>query len=218
MKMCNISLFGIKNNINMKKQLLILLILCTMTNLAGFSQVTFGVKGGLNMTDINSSTIHNYEKNNNGFFFGPTAKIALPLGFGIDGSLLYDQRSAKVKTELDGGKNYSTTVKQQQITVPVNLRYGADLSKQFGVYLFVGPQFGFNVGDKTVSTNYDDWDFKTAQLSVNIGAGATIFNHLQVSANYNLACSKAADLTINDNRKIGNGKMNAWQISLGYFF
>lgn len=202
----------------MKKQLLILLFFVTMTNLACFSQVKLGVKGGLNMTDINSSTIHNYEKNNNGFFFGPTAKIALPLGFGIDGSLLYDQRSAKVKTELDGGKNYSTTVKQQQITVPVNLRYGADLSKQFGVYLFVGPQFGFNVGDKTVSTNYDDWDFKTAQLSVNIGAGATIFNHLQVSANYNLACSKAADLTINDNRKIGNGKMNAWQISLGYFF
>ena len=202
----------------MKKGFIILLFFVTMTNLTVFSQVTFGVKGGLNMTDINSSTIHNYEKNNNGFFFGPTAKIALPLGFGIDGSLLYDQRSAKVKTELDGGKNYSTTVKQQQITVPVNLRYGADLSKQFGVYLFVGPQFGFNVGDKTVSTNYDDWDFKTAQLSVNIGAGATIFNHLQVSANYNLACSKAADLTINDNQKIGNGKMNAWQISLGYFF
>jgi hypothetical protein len=39
-----------------------------------------------------------------------------------------------------------------------------------------------------------------------------------VSANYNLACSKAADLTINDNQEIGNGKMNSWQISLGYFF
>ena len=192
-----------------------------MTNLAGFSQVKLGVKGGLNMTDINSSTIHNYEKNNNGFFFGPTAKIALPLGFGIDGSLLYDQRSAKVKTELDGGKNYSTTVKQQQITVPVNLRYGADLSKQFGVYLFVGPQFGFNVGDKTVSTNYEDWDFKAAQLSVNFGVGATIFSHLEVSANYNLACSESADQSIKDSvypKILGNGKMNAWQISLGYFF
>src|SRR5574344_1104962 len=202
----------------MKKGFIILLFFVTMTNLTVFSQVTFGVKGGLNMTDINSSTIHDYEKNNNGFFFFPISKIALPLVFGFDGFLFYDQRSAKVKTELDGEKNYSTTVKQQQITVPVNLRYGADLSKQFGVYLFVGPQFGFNVGDKTVSTNYDDWDFNTAQLSVNIGAGATIFNHLQVSANDTLACSKAADLTIKENRKIGNGKTNAWQISLGCFF
>ena len=203
----------------MKKGFIILLFFVTMTNLACFSQVKLGVKGGLNMTDINSSTIHNYEKNNNGFFFGPTAKIALPLGFGIDGSLLYDQRSAKRKSkDLIPGPGFYTTIKQQQIVVPVNLRYGAELSKLFAVYIFAGPQFGFNVGDKSITTDYEDWDFKTAQLSVNIGAGATIFNHLQVSANYNLACSKAADLTINDNQKIGNGKMNAWQISLGYFF
>ena len=37
----------------MKKQLLTLLILCTLTNLACFSQVKLGVKGGLNMTSIN---------------------------------------------------------------------------------------------------------------------------------------------------------------------
>jgi len=212
---------ALKNNINMKKQLLILLILCTMTNLAGFSQVKFGVKGGLNMTDINSSTIHNYEKNNNGFFFGPTAKIALPFGFGVDGSVLYDQRSAKVETDIIPIPLYSTTIKQQQIVIPVNLRYGLGLSKLLEVYIFAGPQFGFNVGDKTVSTNYEDWDFKAAQLSVNIGAGATILNYLQVSANYNLACSESADQSIKDSvypKILGNGKMNAWQISLGYFF
>ena len=192
-----------------------------MTNLAGFSQVKFGVKGGLNMTDINSSTIHNYEKNNNGFFFGPTAKIALPFGFGVDGSVLYDQRSAKVETDIIPIPLYSTTIKQQQIVIPVNFRYSLGLSKLLELYIFAGPQFGFNVGDKTVSTNYEDWDFKAAQLSVNIGAGATILNHLQVSANYNLACSESADQSIKDSvypKILGNGKMNAWQISLGYFF
>src|SRR5574344_2995923 len=148
----------------MKKGFIILLFFVTMTNLTVFSQVTFGVKGGLNMTDINSSTIHDYEKNNNGFFFGPTAKIALPLGFGIDGSLLYGQLSAKVKTDIIPIPLYSTTIKQQQIVIPVNLRYGLGLSKLLEVYIFAGPQFGFNVGDKTVSTNYEDWDFKAAQL------------------------------------------------------
>ena len=204
----------------MKKQLLILLFFVTMTNLACFSQVKLGVKGGLNMTSINyTDDDYNSNDNHNGFFFGPTAKIALPFGLGVDGSLLYDQRSAKRKSEgLSGGRMYPTTIKQQQIVVPVNLRYGAGLSKLFAVYIFAGPQFGFNVGDKSIATDYEDWDFKTAQLSVNIGVGATIFNHLQVSANYNLACSKAADLTINDNQEIGNGKMNAWQISLGYLF
>ena len=205
----------------MKKELLTLLFVVTLTNLSGFSQVTFGVKGGLNVTSLSCTDEGTDINDRCGFFFGPTAKMSLPLGFSVDGSVLYDQRSSKVENQIDGGKTYSTTIKQQQIVVPVNLRYGTNASKPFAVYLFAGPQLGFNVGDKNITTDYADWDFKTVQLSMNFGAGMTLCRHLQVSANYNLACTKSANLVINKSsspRTVGSGKLNAWQISLGYFF
>ena len=241
----NICIYLVNNIIrHMKKELLTLLFVVALTNLSGFSQVTFGVKGGLNVTSLSCTDEGTDINDRCGFFFGPTAKMSLPLGFSVDGSVLYDQRSSKVETLYrmeppfekkekatsllnktsylsEGAVNYPTTIKQQQIVVPVNLRYGTNSSKPFAVYLFAGPQLGFNIGDKSITTDEDDWDFKTVQLSMNFGAGMTLCRHLQISANYNLACTKSTNLVINKSsslQTVGSGKLNAWQISLGYFF
>ena len=188
----------------------LMVIACLALAIPAQAQIKFGVKGGLNVSKLHLSEETFKSDNRTGFFIGPTAEFTLPLlGLGIDASAMYNQFG------VDSEEGTST---KKSIEIPINLRWTVGFSSLIGAYVAVGPQFGFNVGDKSITTDYEDWDFKTAQLSVNIGAGATILNHLQVSANYNLACSKAADLTINDNQKIGNGKMNAWQISLGYFF
>lgn len=86
------------------------------------AQVDFGVKAGLNLTNfsINDSKVLAAE-NKTGFFAGVTAKVTLPVvGLGVDGSVLYDQREAKLKGP-------GTTLKQQSIQIPVNLRYALDL-------------------------------------------------------------------------------------------
>ena len=56
---------------------------------------------------------------------------------------------------------------------------------------------------------------------INIGAGVMIARHIQLSANYNIVCGKDADISINrqwGEDHINNGKMNAWQISIVYYF
>lgn len=196
-----------------------------LASLTASAQVELGVKGGLNLTELHYPYDDTDDMENQaGFFIGPMVKVGLPKGFAVDGSILYDQRSTKITPAIAGGIIYPTTIKQQQLVVPINLRYGKPLSKKMEAYVFAGPQIGINVSDKTIQTCYADWNFTKANISINMGLGVTLLRRWQVSANYNLACSKSASLNINEHlggmweKTVGNGKLSAWQVSLGYYF
>ena len=184
--------------------------------------VQFGLKGGVNVTSMSVDSKVFDASNRAGFFIGPTVKFTLPIvGLGIDASALYDQREAKVALPLDESTNElpgSKSIKRQSIEIPINVRYGIGLGSIANIFLFAGPQFGFNVGDKSQEINpVTEWKLKSSQFSVNVGAGVTLLNHLQVSANYNIACGKTGDLKIANLTKNG-GRTNAWQIGLAYYF
>jgi opacity protein-like surface antigen len=150
-------------------------------------------------------------KNNAGFYAGPTVKFTVPIvGLSFDASALYDQRNAKVTTTVNGVEQ-EAKVKQQTIQIPINIRYGWGLSSMANVFLFAGPQFGFNVSEK-----YENWSWKSSQFSVNVGIGATVLNHLEVKANYNVVCGKSANTTLEELK--GNSRYNAWQLGLAYYF
>ncbi len=129
---------------------LALVALGMMTANPAQAQIKFGLKGGLNITDMSMDSKVLDASNRAGFFIGPSVKFTLPVvGLGIDASALYDQREAKLKGEVSGYEaDLNTKVKQQAINIPVNLRYTFGLGDIAGVYLAAGPQFGFNVGDK----------------------------------------------------------------------
>lgn len=186
------------------------------------AQFNFGVKGGLNVSSISLSgslTDNLKSENQTGFFIGPTVKFTLPvIGLGFDAAALYDQKSSKVS---------DVNVKQQSIVVPINVRYGFGLGDLASIYVFAGPQFGFNVGDK--DTNFDledvqgDYKLKDSNLSLNLGLGTVLMKHLQVSANYNIALGKTGEF---NGSKIANAwkddssdaKTNTWQVALAYWF
>ena len=163
----------------MKKFFTLVVLLATMT-VAAQAQVKFGVKGGLNLTNMKFDNSVANKSNQTGFFIGPTLNFTLPVvGLGIDASALYDQRSAEVNDEK---------LKQQSIQIPINLRYGFGLGNTASFYIFAGPQFGFNVGDKSnIINDASEWRLKDSNLSANVGLGLMLLNHLQVSANYNIA-------------------------------
>lgn len=181
------------------------------------------MKGGLNVTSMSFSEDVFDASNKTGFFVGPMVKVTVPIvGLSFDAAALYDQKEADVKYNIDDefGK---TNVKQQSINIPVNVRYGFGLSSLANVFLFAGPQWGFNVGDK----NFDlekvgNYSLKKSNFSVNVGAGVTLLNHLQVSANYNIACGKSADASFSKAfdavTKADKSRNNSWQIALGYWF
>lgn len=186
--------------------------------------INFGVKGGLNVTSMSLDSKVFDASNRAGFFIGPTLKFTLPIvGLGIDASALYDQREAKLTV---GEAKTKESVKTQAINIPINARYSVGLGSVASVLFFAGPQFGFNVGDKDVDLGGDSrWKFRSSQFSVNVGAGFSFMNHFEVTANYNIACGKTGDATLSKTLSdvVGsatkdNGRANAWQIALAYYF
>lgn len=194
----------------MKKLLSTLMVIaCLALAIPAQAQIKFGVKAGLNVSKLHLSENIVSKDNRAGFFVGPTAEFTLPLlGLGIDGSVLYNQFG------VDSEEGTST---KKSIEIPINLRWTVGFSSLIGAYVAVGPQFGFNVGDRWVD---NVCEFKKNTTSFNVGAGLKLLGHLQVGANYNFA--------LKDNGKIHSGdiedlttigfKQNTWQVSVAYLF
>ena len=202
------------------------------------AQFQFGVTGGLNLSNLSTSgsgvqeLYENNLKNKAGFFVGPTFKFTLPIvGLGIDASAYYDQRTGET---ADG-----ETLKSQSLQIPVNVRYGIGLGSIANLFVFAGPQIGFNLGDKSITLkNVQDqareWSLKGSNASVNLGAGALLMGHLQARINYNIALGKTGEIkSVQDAASqvsgavanaagslvgITEAKANSWQVSLTYFF
>ena len=177
------------------------------------AQLKFGLKGGLNITNMSFDSDVVAQSNQEGFFVGPTVKFSIPVvGLGFDLAALYDQRDAKID---------DTTVSQRSINIPLNLRYNIGLGDLASVYLAAGPQFGFNVGSKNIGIvdEVSNFKFKDSNLSVNLGAGVNLISHLEIGFCYNIACGKTGEFEelkgVTDAVKAKN---NSWQISAAYYF
>ena len=211
----------------MKKVLSIVFLVAAMLFAANANaQIKFGLKGGLNVTSMSFSEEVFDASNKTGFFVGPMVKVTVPIvGLSFDAAALYDQKEADVKYTGTEGELGKVNVKQQSINIPVSVRYGFGLSSLANIFLFAGPQWGINVGNKNFKWNESSsYSLKKSNFSVNVGAGVTLLNHLQVSANYNIACGKSADASLSKaldavaNAGKDKSHNNSWQIALGYWF
>ena len=195
----------------MKKLLSTLMVIaCLALAIPAQAQIKFGVKAGLNVSKLHLSEETFSSDNRAGFFVGPTAEFTLPLlGLGIDGSVLYNQFG------VDSEEGTST---KKSIEIPINLRWTVGFSSLVGAYVAVGPQFGFNVGDRW----FDEvCEFKKNTTSFNVGAGLKLLGHLQVGANYNFALKDNGKIhrgDIEDLTTIGGCKKKTLQISVAYLF
>ncbi|MBQ9236698.1 MAG: porin family protein [Prevotella sp.] len=190
------------------------------------AQVKFGVRAGANLVNLKLSSANDLVKNNAGFYVGPTVKFTLPIvGLGVDASVVYDQRTAKLAYYVaDNNGNGETEVEDnvtaRAISIPINVRYGVGLGSLAEVFAFAGPQFGFNLsGDKKIFDELSDWTWKSSNFSVNVGIGATILSKVEIKANYNIACGKTGEASvIQTGKSVFNGKYNSWQIGAAYYF
>lgn len=191
------------------------------------AQLKFGVQGGISVSKISFDNDLFDSNNRTGWYMGPTLRLGLPLpGLSLDASALYEQQSSKVEDMTRQGGE--TTVKHKQVVFPINARYGFGLGSLVDLFVFAGPRFGFNVGDREFSWNdkadyTNTFQLKKSNLSVNVGVGASLINHLQFSAGYNIAVGKTGEAqvrnVVNDTYDaVTDGKTNAWQVSMTYFF
>ena len=201
------------------KQYFALVLMAVAFAMPSKAQIKFGVQAGLNMTNVSTEDLKASVKSRTGFFVGPTVKFTLPVvGLSLDAAALYDQRQAELKG--NGEK-----LKSQSLQVPINVRYGVGLSSVVNLFAFAGPQFGFNLGNKSKELIKDatEWTLKSSNVSANVGLGATVLNHLQLTVNYNIQLGKTGELTVKDGanaawKTLTGGKANAWQVSAAYFF
>ena len=193
----------------MKKTFSILVIAAALlVTLPASAQIKFGIRGGANLVNMkfNNGT---FDKDNRaGFYVGPTVKFTVPIvGLSLDASALYDEKTAEVEGER---------LKSQSIDIPINVRYGIGLSSVANIFLFAGPQFGFNVAsDKKIYDSAKEWTWKSSNVSVNVGVGCTVLKHVEVKANYNIACTKSVE---DSNNSDISAKYNSWQLGLAYYF
>ncbi len=209
------------------RKIIVILVLFLSLSASVNAQVKLGVKGGLNVSSLKLSDDMWTTDNKAGFFFGPMLKVTVPLfGLSFDVAALYDQKEAKMQWgNVVGPSDMSqtTTIKQKYIDIPVNVRYGIGLGSLANVFVFAGPQWGINVGDKDFKWDArSSYSLKKATVSVNIGAGVTILKHLQGSVNYNIECNKSGKMDTgrdySEDAKWVKGHNNTWQVSLGYWF
>ncbi len=217
----------------MKKFFALVVLLATISMTAQ-AQFNFGIKGGLNVSKLSLDKKVITSGNQAGFFIGPTIKFQFPLiGLGFDAAALYDQRSGILEEGKSSQFQDDTKIKQQSFQIPVNLRWGFGAGPIVNIFIFGGPQFGFNVGDKEVSLHKTSdadgvlYKFNSSNVSGNLGLGVLLFKHLQLTVNYNMMFGKTGEFVVvdgDDNEQFGfNGeknktKMNSWQIALAYYF
>ena len=186
----------------MKKIISVLMVaVCLMMAAPAQAQLHFGVKGGLNISKLSFSKDAFKGDNKTGFFVGPMAEFTLPIiGIGADG-----EKTMKLKT----------------FAVPVNLKWSFGLGSMLGAYIAAGPQFDFNIGNKTWTR---ELSLKKSTTSFNVGAGLKLIRHLQLGVNYNFALSKTGTYEYYTEGESGDGhhsvniKNNTWQVSLAYLF
>ncbi len=209
----------------MKKNVLsLVMVLAMFAVLPVGAQVKFGVKAGVNLSQMSMDKDVFNTSNRAGFFMGPTLKVGLPvLGLGLDMSALYNRQEAKV----EGINNkVNTVLKQQQLIVPVNVKYSIGVGSAANIFVFAGPQIAFNIGDKLkkISELKDqeaEWTMKSSNFSVNAGVGLTVATHFQVTANYNVGVGKTGDITwkgVKESVENHKTQANSWRVGVAYFF
>ncbi len=170
------------------------------------AQFSWGIKGGVNlvsndlsaMKGMSGKDIANLD-NYTGFFIGPKMEVRIPiLGLGVEAAAFYSQKGMTIG---DG-----ETFKQNGFQVPLSVKYGIGIGNIANVFIAAGPEFGFNMGqtskvindivisqDGSATGDIKAYVLDKSTLSINVGVGATLLNHLQVAVNYNIPWGRTAD-------------------------
>lgn len=179
--------------------------------------VSYGVKGGLNLTSLQFDSEEELETIA-GYHAGLWFKAALPMGFSLQPELLFTQNGAE--------RNYSfnevealTRLRLNYIQVPVHLVYNF-----LGLIdLEAGPYWGFLIGSDYVTRienenntmqflqEIDREDFAEYDLGFSLGARVSL-NSLQLGVRYLQGLQEvAANNTFNE-AFLGDGKNQSFQV------
>ncbi len=198
------------------KRILFIFIAVFMFSFANAQDISFGLKAGLNLTNMHSSNsdFNNAVSGRTAFHVGAVAEFAFSDQFSLQPEVLY----TSLGSDIDYGSESRVSDTQKSIignylAIPVMVKYYvAD-----GFSLEAGPQIGFllSAKAKTGSQELDAKDaFESTDFSAVFGAGYKMENGLFFNARYGLGLS-------NISKEVSDGdwvKNNVFQFSVGFMF
>lgn len=162
----------------MKKILLFIVMAGSFA--AASAQISYGVKGGLNVSNIGGEDIED-NKAKIGFHLGGFVNVPVAEKISIQPELVYSAQG--VKFDDDAKYNFS------YLNIPALARY----SFAAGFYAETGPQLGFLVSARAKQegekSNVKDY-FKKTDFSWALGVGYLTQSNIGVSARFNFGLSK----------------------------
>lgn len=165
----------------MKKLVLITLMLFSMIAGAQENFLRFGVKGGLNFSNLNGDVETIDFKNRTSYHLGALVEIRLFENFSIQPELLYSVQGAKVES----GEAGVDDIDFKYLTIPVMAKFYL-ISNKLSVE--AGPQFAFLTDDNVGDT------FRTRSFDFSLGGGLAydITNNIFVQARYMAGLTEAS--------------------------
>ena len=148
------------------------------TNAQDSSNMSFGVKGGLNMSNFTGDLDSDAKI---GFFVGGFAEFKVTEKFAVQPELLFSNLGAK-DNDIDEALNLN------YILVPVMAKFY--VTEKFN--LEAGPQVGFLMSAKVDGEDVKDF-FKSTDFALNLGAGFDVTENLTVGLRYSLGLSNVID-------------------------
>jgi hypothetical protein len=165
----------------MKK--IFLIIVCASTFVVAKAQVSYGVKGGLNLSNVIGSDADD-AKAKIGFHAGVFAGFPVADKLSIQPELVYSVQGAKYEETGD-----DVNINTGYLNLPVLAKYSA----ASGFYGETGPQLGFLVSAKAKQDD-DKVDvkeyYKTTDFSWAFGIGYKTSSNLGIDLRYNLGLSR----------------------------
>lgn len=143
----------------------------------------YGIIGGASFTSIQNIN----ESSKTGFSVGATAQLRLPLGFSIQPSLVYNQKSAQV-----GGDVLNASMDMGYLELPVSVQWGPDLLL-FRPFLDVTPFVGYALNNtiRTEALNAvevvtkNEWNgVNRLSYGLGLGGGLEVWR-FQLTCRYN---------------------------------
>ncbi len=208
----------------MKKLLIFTaIVLFGFTNVNAQEEMQFGVKGGLNISNITGDDVDSFDSRTC-MHFGVVMELPISEKFSFQPELLYSCQGADYSEDfidLDGtiksvNAAYEGTVKLDYLNIPLI----AKLYVSEGFSLEIGPQVGFLISAK----DEYDWNGNTGEEDIKeyvkgldigavIGVGYKLEGGLNFGGRYNLGLTDA-----NDGYEVGTYKNGVIQAYVGYFF
>jgi len=197
----------------MKKKILLLSIaILTLTTLKSQEKIQFGIKGGVNFTNMTSnmtSEILIEKEYKTGFHIGILVEIPFGDKFSLQPEILYSTYGSKGKEIMFGGPNITTEYKLDYIQIPIL----AKIYLYKGFSLEIGPSFNFLVNDKKIRESNTITDIgEKFEFSGILGVSYKLSSGLIGSFRYTNSLTNALNQDYSETNNYG------FLIGIGYLF